>query len=163
MKIIIATLGLVLFGGCGSNDAPESTGKKDASPVVSIEGTWIDELNADLVIRAKFDATNFELDGLYLLTDGTYGMQIDQGTYSLSGSNINSRLKSSSCQGVKSITNPAQTWTFERQGDSLNLNTGKAYLAFQLRTSPPTGMGGATIGCVKDDGSFIDHATSPVP
>jgi len=103
------------------------------------------------------------MDILVLLSDGTYGMRIDQGTYSLSGSTINARLRSSSCQGVIAFSGSNATWTFSKTGNSLSVNTGTTYLPASFKRLQPTGMGIAVIGCFKADGTFVAHATAVVP
>jgi hypothetical protein len=71
-------------------------------------------------------------------------------------------LKSSSCSGVKAYSGNNLVLNFERNGNSLSTTTGTSYMVFQLKSTPPTGMGSATIGCIQDDGTFVAHATAPV-
>ncbi len=183
MKILIASLVLLALVACGSNGSssppftPDASALPDVAPAIPdaapdtfvdpLLGTWIDQVDSsgNTTIRFKFDGTNFEMDILELLTDGTYGMRIDQGTYTLTPatSTINVRLMSSSCQGVISFSGNAGAWTYSKTGNSLSVNTGTSYLACQLETSAPTGMGAAVIGCFKSDGTFIAHSASPVP
>ena len=174
MTKLLASLAFLVLAGCGSSTPPVTT--PDAAPDVLVAdvftpdvfvdpviGTWIDQIDTNSLIRFKFDGTNFEMDVLEVLTDGTYGMRIDQGTYSLTASSINARVKSSSCQGVIAFAGNSATWSYTKSGNSLSVNTGTTYLVCQLATNPPTGMGIAAIGCFKADGTFVAHAASPVP
>lgn len=166
-KLIVA---LVLVIGCGSNEAagplgsPDAAVSKDAGATGDqLVGTWIYEISSNAAVRVKFDGSNFEQNVISLLTDGTYGMSINQGTYTVAGDTISLRLKSSSCQGVEPITSNTSSWTFTRDGTALSINNGKSYTTYQLKTAPPTGTGSAAIGCFKSDDTFVAHSASPVP
>lgn len=194
MKTLLASLVLLVFAGCGSSGsstplatpdasagspdawvgAPDAWSSTDAysAPDVYVPdafvdpliGTWIDQVDTNNVLRLKFDGTNYEVDSLSLLTDGTYGMRIDQGTYSLpNATTVNLRLRSSTCQGVISFAGNAANWTYTKSANSLSVTTSSAFLLFQRGTTSPTGMGIAALGCFKDDGTFIAHSSSPVP
>jgi hypothetical protein len=166
-RLIVA---LVLVIGCGSNEAAGPLGSPDAaapkdtgSPGDQLLGTWLYEISSNAAVRLKFDGANFEQDVISLLTDGSYGMSINQGTYTVAGDTISLRLKSSSCQGVEPIPSNTSSWTFTRDGTALSINNGKKYTTYQLKTTPPTGTGSAVIGCFKSDDTFVAHAAAPVP
>jgi hypothetical protein len=185
MRTLLVALVLVI--GCGSNEAASPFGAPDAavavgkdagpdlgpdlgpdsSPDVFVDpliGTWVNAADPNQAFRFKFDGTNFELDSLVSLSNGDVGMFIQQGTYSFaSNTAARLRLRASSCQGVRAIANTTSDMPFERAGNSLSVTIGTVYLVMQLSTTPPTGMGTATIGCFKDDGTFVAHVTSPVP
>lgn len=145
----------------GPDLGPDSIPDAFVDPLI---GTWIDEVQTDQVIRFKFDGTNWELDLLFRLTDGTYGMDIKQGTYIVTSStSAKLRIKAASCQGVVPLAGNTLDLAFDRNGNALSTTIGTAYLVFQLKSTPPSGMGAAIIGCFKSDGAFVEHATAPVP
>jgi hypothetical protein len=180
----LKTIGLALVSllvlSCSSGGDSETPANRDAAPgpeagleagpeaqvdvfVDPLIGTWIDQISDTLVTRVKFDGTNFERDAIYELQSGAFGMVMDTGTYTLSTSEITARVRSSSCYGVLPFAGNTATWKYVRDGNSLSLTINTSYLLFQLATSAPKGMGVASIGCVEDDGTFVEHATQPVP
>jgi len=163
MRRIILALAFTVIG-CGSTEpAPEATPDAAAPLSSQLVGKWTRQINDTAAERLIFDGTNFEDDIVAQLTDGTFGMEIDQGTYSVTTTGkVAMKLTMSSCQGVKPITNTSQTWTVTREGTALTVNTGTQFITYQLKTDPPTGTGSAKIGCMMSDG-FTAHASAPVP
>jgi hypothetical protein len=187
-KFSLALVALSLVG-CDSGYPAVSPGKLDASPSTPdtappapdlapvqpdvlapsdpppdpLIGTWVTTYNDTQAIRFKFDVANWEMDTIAPLSDGTYGMVIDQGTYSRTATTATLRVKSSSCQGVRPFSSTTMTMPFTRDGTSLSVTLGTTYLVCQLKTTPPTGMASATIGCFDTAGYWVAHASQPVP
>lgn len=150
---------VVLFAGCDSNyddDAPSGPKPSD------VVGNWIFEKSYEAV-RLNFDGVNFELDYAEMLNSGSVGMLVQKGTYTVTGSTAQLRLRASSCQGVEPLSGNSMTLNFARSGDTLTVTMGTLYMVMQLRTAPPTSMASATIGCFDDEGYFTPHATTPLP
>jgi len=165
MKTIGLALLAVLALSCGSNDDAPVGGRDASIPATDpLLGTWVAEIDEYEAVRMKFDGENWELADLMLLTSGDFGIRIDQGTYSLSsGTSATLRMRASSCQGVEPMKGNTLSMTFSRDGQSLSVTMGTLYLVLQAKSSPPTGMGTATIGCFAEDGTFTPHPTAPVP
>jgi hypothetical protein len=149
---------VLLLAACGSNDS----GAAGTSPA-SIEGTWLDVVDASNAEQLTFAATTWKMQTLYGLTSGAFGMEVRTGTYTAAAGNVTMVLSSSSCVGVKTIGAKTVTGTYLRTGNSLALTIATSYLAFQLETAAPTGMGAATVGCVDASGNFFANAVAAVP
>ena len=159
MKKLLVSLVLLALVGCGSNDS--STPPASSSSLV---GTWLDIIDSNTAAVIAFTSTTWKAEIVVLLADGTYGVQMDSGTYSVSGSTVTLTKTASSCEGVATATvTKANADTFSRVGDHLTLTTSTTILAFQLDTTPPTGMGAAAIGCIDNNNKFITHAVTTVP
>jgi hypothetical protein len=152
MKTLLVALGIVALVGCGSNDSGSSTG---STP--SLIGTWLDAPNSSEAVELTFTASTWQMKELASLTNGTNGVQIDAGTYTLSGSALTMLHTSSSCKGISVTLATSGTNTVSRQGNSLTLTSSATLTVWQLETAPPAGMGGATIGCFDSSGNFTPN------
>ena len=157
MKNLLVSLSLLALVGCGSNDSGAQTSSS------SLVGTWVDQVDSTTVLQMVFTATTWKMEELDQLTSGAYALEIDSGTYTATAGAFTLTLTASSCEGVQSITNTATAGTFTRTGNALDVTLGTSFLAFQLATAPPTGMGAATIGCFNSSGTFTAHAVTTVP
>lgn len=166
MKIPCLALALLVALGCDSgaeDDYTPPTGGGGSGGTSSLQGTWVDVVSDSEAIRAIFGASTWEMDGLFLLNSGRYAMEVMKGTYSASGSSLTLRLTGYSCQGVQSAGGNTMSATWRRSGTALELTlAGSLYLVMQ-QGGLPTGMGSATIGCIKDDGTFVAHPVTAVP
>ena len=149
MKTLLVALEIVALVGCGSNDSGSST-----TSTPSLIGTWLDAPSSSEAVELTFTASTWQTKQLALLTNGTNGVEIDAGTYTLSGSTLTMTRTSTSCKGITATLASSKANTVERQGNSLTLTTPSTLTVWQLETAPPAGMGAATIGCFDSSGNF---------
>jgi len=164
MKTLLSSLVLLALVGCGSNDSSSPNNPSGGSLAGT---TWVNEISTNAALAIAFtSSTTWKADMVALLTDGSYGLQIDSGTYSISGSTLTLTKTASSCEGVSTATvTKTAADTYTRNGSSLTLLSGDGthVAMFQLDNTPPTGMGIATIGCFDNNNNFITHAVTAVP
>lgn len=149
MKTLLVALGIAALVGCGSNDSGSPT-----SSTPSLLGAWLNAPSSSEAVELTFGASTWQTKDLVSLTDGTNGVQIDSGTYTLSGSALTMLHTSSSCKGISVTLASSVTDTVARQGNSLTLTSSTTMSVWQIETAPPTGMGAATIGCLDSSGNF---------
>jgi len=155
MRKIALAFAVSLLLACGSEDSPATLPPTSNQ---AIDGTWLyltSSVNG--AIELTFTGGNFHLRALEALTDGTFGVQLDGGTYTLSGSILSLTRTSSSCSGLTVTSKTTGTETVIRQGNSLTITSSTNQTVLQLETSPPTCMDTATIGCFVSDTSFQAH------
>ena len=165
MKTLLASLVLLALASCGSNGSSTPNTTPSSS---SLSGTtWVDQIDTNTAMAMAFtSSTNWKADMVAALVDGSYGVQIDSGTYAISGTTLALTKTSSSCEGVATATvKKTNADTVSRDGTTLTLTSGDGthVAMFQLDSTPPTGMGIATIGCFDNNNQFVTHAVTTVP
>lgn len=139
----------VLATACGSSD--------DGTKGSSLEGLWQLTLPTGCVGTYSFTGSAYSTNVICLLTNGDYGAEVEKGTFSTHGSEIDAVPTSTSC--VADAT--AETIPYSVQGQNLSLTFGAAVFVFQ-KSSASTVSGGAVIetGCWDfsvDPGRFTPH------
>lgn len=149
-----------------STNGPTGTGGTVATttpPAGSdLVGKWYAEPSKAEAFGAQFDGQHFRIAYGSVLSDGSIGFRLDEGTYTVSGASIVMRLTGSSCQGVDNPKSNAKAITYSRSGTALSLNLGTSIVVMQPAPSA-TGTGVARIGCFHDDGTFVPNPITPVP
>lgn len=147
MKAMTALLALLVLAGCGS---PASD---------PLQGTWVAETNNGLgEIQVAFQGDTWEMDTMSAL-NGLMAVQVDSGTYAVSGSTMTLTTTESSCQGLRSVTKTT-TATFSCHMSSLTLNIGSSVLQFSFGKMI---LGTTEIGCFDSQDNFTPNAVASVP
>lgn len=159
MQNLLASLVLVALVGCGAEDS----GAPNNPSAGSLQGSWLDSVEGNSLLLT-FSGSTWKMQELFALNSGKIGLEIDSGSFTSSGNTFTLTWNASSCEGVlPPMSGKARAGTFSQQGTALTLTFGTSVLVFQKSSGIPTGMGTATIGCLKDDGTFITHAVTTIP
>ena len=145
MKYLVLVAGL-LVAGCGSSDGGDGGG---GSP---LEGSW--QLNTNgCVFGYKFEGNVFADNFLCELANGGYGTELESGTFTAQGAEIDFLPKHASC--------PAHSWAFTApysvDNNKLILTIGST-IAVLGKYTPSTANGGG--GAVIKTGCW-DTSTTP--
>ena len=148
MKYLVLVAGLFV-AGCGSSDGG------GGSPV---EGTWQVNLSNGCVGTYQFEGNKFSDTYLCEFESGDYGTEIESGTFTTQGTEIDFLPTKASCLAHSG----AMTIPYSVNGDNLRLTFGSSLVVFQ-KTNPRTVNGGILIktGCwdmTTDPGWFTAHA-----
>jgi hypothetical protein len=145
-KLVLAGVA-VLAVACGSSDAGSKTG---------LDGTWQVALAKGCFETLVFDGSKFSDNVLCTLNNGNYGTQIEDGTFSTSGNQIDFIPVEASCPSAAH----ASTAAFSVQGQQLVIGVSGSQIVFEKLT-PTTVPGGAVIedGCWDStDSNFTQQA-----
>jgi hypothetical protein len=144
MKISPTAVVLLMLSGCGNaSDDP-------------LQGTWF--MDSDAKLQVRFDGNTWAMDTMHTL-NGIMAVEVDSGTYSVSGSTITLTATASSCQGLQSVTKTA-TATFSCGGGYLTLNLNGSALHFRFGKWI---LSDTEIGCFDSQNSFTANPIGPVP
>lgn len=148
-----------------SKNGPTGTGGTAATTAppagADLIGTWY-YADSSAAIGATFDGTNYVLNLVTSLVNGSIVVQSATGTYTVSGNSVVLHKLKSSCQGIKPQSN-AQAITYGRSGTALTLNLDGVHVMILQPAGSPTGTAAFTIGCIKDDNTFVANPLTPLP
>ncbi|MES1176492.1 MAG: hypothetical protein ABUL62_19365 [Myxococcales bacterium] len=141
----------VLATACGSSDDENAGGS-------AVEGLWQVTLANGCVGTYSFKGAAYSSNYLCQLTNGNYGAEVLNGTFSIHGSEIDFLPNAASCVAHSA----AETDPYSVQGQNLSLTFGSSLVIFQ-KAMAGTVNGGALIetGCWDfsvDPGAFTPHA-----
>jgi hypothetical protein len=147
MKAMTALLALLVLAGCGGPAGDP------------LQGTWVAETNNGLgEIQVAFQGDTWEMDTMSAL-NGLMAVQVDSGTYAVSGSTMTLTTAVSSCQGLQPVTKTT-TATFSCGGGYLTLNLGATVLQFHYAKMI---LGTTEIGCFDSQNNFTPNAVASLP
>lgn len=137
---------LVILGCGGTQDNP-------------LLGTWLAETNGGVgEIQMAFQGDAWEMDTMSGL-NGLMAVEVDSGTYAVSGSTIKLTTTASSCQGLQQVTKTNMA-TFSCDWNYLTLNLDAKVLQFHQAKMI---LGNTEIGCFDSQNNFTPNGLEPVP
>jgi hypothetical protein len=137
---------LVFLVGCGNSEEPDVLAGTD----------WLIEwTEVTCVTVVSFNQTGGYSTGLGCrLTDGSLGLDMETGSYTVSGTNLTTRTEQSTCPATASRV--PDTVRFEMTPDNLRIVTTDGILIFErTSTGGPVQGGAVALGCFDDQGYFI--------
>jgi len=144
--LVLAALGL-LAAACSSSDGGASG--------TGVDGTWQVALANSCEGTYVFNGNKYSDNAICTLTNGDYGVQIEDGTFTTSGNDIDFVPTQSSCVSASG----ASTDTFSVQGQQLVLGFPQGTQVILEKVTPGTASGGAVI----EDGCWDSTLTNFTP
>ena len=165
MRVFLILLWCIALHGCSSGVSSESlqgvwsNGPGSYTHRFTFEGnSWKTEISQNIYVSGVPQGSDAGTSSVLL------GLQIDSGTYSLSGNTCDFTTLRSSCVGVATVSRSfTRVFSFQQRGQATVLIWQDDPDAYPAETGPPTGMEGATVGCFDASLKFTPNAEALVP